>query len=110
MNTPIKIYIAGKMSGMPNFNFDAFDKAEKELKFMGFSVHNPAKHGREWVKAHPDRQMSPDEYKRILQNCIVAVKQADAIFLLLGWENSKGARLELKTALEENKKIYLQEK
>lgn len=38
-----------------------------------------------------------------------AEKECDAILLLNGWQMSKGVRLELKTALEMDMQIYLEE-
>ena len=46
-------------------------------------------------------QQMVDEQQKLEREC-------DAILLLDGWEKSKGVRLELKTALELDMKIYLE--
>jgi hypothetical protein len=36
------LFIAGRMRGVPHFNFPAFFKAQEELRFLGYTVYNPA--------------------------------------------------------------------
>lgn len=104
------IYIAGPMTGQKYFNFHSFDKAAKEYRLKGYNVFSPADHDREllgrpkswlpeetdsegpWIKwsiegAPSLRRMLGDDLEWIAKN-------ADAIHMLKGWENSKGARAE----------------
>ena len=37
-----RVYIAGPMSGLPEFNYPAFHAAAEKLRGMGFHVENPA--------------------------------------------------------------------
>ena len=39
----MKVYISGKITGNENY-LEEFSKAEKELKYCGYDVVNPAKH------------------------------------------------------------------
>ncbi len=55
-----RVYIASKMSGIPAFNFPAFDAMRVRLTNMGFDVVSPAdidrEHGfdgTEWLIEHP---------------------------------------------------------
>lgn len=43
-----KIYIARPMTGLPNYNFEAFDNAERTLKARGLEPMNPANIWRKW--------------------------------------------------------------
>lgn len=43
----MRIYLAGPMSGYPNFNFAAFDFAARKLRDLGFGVFSPAENERE---------------------------------------------------------------
>ena len=77
------IYIAGPMSGLPDHNYSAFHAAAAELTAAGEDVINPAESG---------LQDEPWDY------CIrVGLRQlltCDTIYLLPGWEKSRGAQLE----------------
>jgi hypothetical protein len=81
-----KIYIAGPMTGLPEFNKPAFFELAAKLEEQGHIVLNPAilPSGLEW-----------HEYMQI---CAPMVMVADAIHLMDGWENSKGARKEHRLA------------
>lgn len=85
----LSIYICGPMSGLPDLNFPAFYAAEDQLKRAGYAVLNPAdRAGR--VKNQP--------WEWYLRRGILDVCRADGIALLPGWENSRGAQLEMHVA------------
>lgn len=83
-----KIYIAGPMTGRPDFNYPAFHLAAEQLRAKGCTVENPAENdlppGREW-----------HEY---LRNALTKMLTCDAVAVLHGWESSKGAALEVHVA------------
>jgi hypothetical protein len=70
------------MTGLPYFNYPAFWEAEKFLISKGFSVKSPH---------HTPRQDSWSAYMRL---DITMLCECDSIYMLPGWENSKGAKLE----------------
>ncbi|WP_153448747.1 DUF4406 domain-containing protein [Vibrio algicola] len=88
-----KIYIAGPMSGIPEFNKPAFISKASELEQEGYIVLNPAilPNGMTW-----------EEYMYI---CIPMVSVADEIYMLKGWEESKGASIEHREALSMGKSV-----
>ena len=107
MDKPKKIFISGPMTGIDNYNFPRFDLAEKQLAEAGIDCVNPAnvcrKYKKETVLSNKAKfQEMIDEQQRLESEC-------DAIVLLDGWHESKGVRLELKTALELGMDIYLEE-
>ncbi|HHG0316967.1 TPA: DUF4406 domain-containing protein [Escherichia coli] len=78
----LKIYIAGPMTGYPDYNRAAFNAKASELMAEGHIVLNPA--------VLPGG-LCQSEYMDI---CLAMVRSADAIYLLNRWEESIGARAE----------------
>ena len=75
------IYISGPMTGLQDFNYPHFNRVAAELRSQDHDVINPASCFEvSWLES-------------ILRD-IELVAQADAIFLLRGWERSFGARIE----------------
>lgn len=107
MNEKRKIFISGPMTGYEDFNFPMFDTWEKILKSRGYDVVNPAnidrKHGLE--KVLNDK----NAFDAMINEELEELGKCDTIFLLSGWEKSKGTRRELKKALELGHDIMLQE-
>lgn len=94
------IYVAGPMSGLPNFNFQAFHTATEALRSEGWTVLNPAEKQAE-EEIHKAAMDTGDTalavkngfsfraaYLWDLQSVLVA----RAIYMLKGWETSPGAR------------------
>lgn len=98
------IYIAGPMSGIPYFNFLAFDEAKAFLTLQGWNVISPADLDRELhgfealtLPSSTDWTVLPKNLKltRIMTyDALAVINDADAIYMLRGWEKSKGARAE----------------
>lgn len=93
-----KVYITGPMSGYEEFNFPAFNRVEKLLRgTYGYKhVVNPA-------KLHPTTDLPRAEFlKQDLRELIAC----DAVFLLKGWEKSRGATLEAFVAYVLGLRLY----
>lgn len=101
-----KIYVAGPMRGIPEFNFPAFFKAASDLESQGYTVFNPAArdnehHGTDISKGNLDGSLeqAAAQHGFNLREALAAdlkyiCEEADAIAMLPGWENSKGANAE----------------
>ena len=101
----MKIYLAGPMRGIKNFNFPAFDKAAARLRRLGdHYVFSPAEHDR---TVDPEIENNPtgDEelaaktsdwtIRKALETDMTWIcQEADCIALLPGWEKSSGAKAE----------------
>jgi hypothetical protein len=97
------VYIAGPMTGYPEFNFPAFFKAQALFEKNGWKVFNPAAKDEE-AKVHEmeafktgDAAASIKEgfdYKAAFSWDCEKVINGDGIFMLKGWEKSTGARAE----------------
>ena len=107
----MKIYLAGPMRGIPEFNFPAFYKAAAALRAQAHFVFNPAekdveKHGKNFAKANAtgNEELAVKQYgfnlREALEVDLVWIcRHADAIALLPGWKNSKGATTEYALAI-----------
>jgi hypothetical protein len=110
----LKIYLAGPMQGYKDFNFPSFFRAAKKLRKKGHYVFNPAQrdteaHGNIFksetgtIKDVKDKTFSLRDALCADTNFICL--SADAIAMLPGWENSKGARAEHALSVALNHKI-----
>lgn len=80
----MRIYVAGPMTGLPEFNYPAFHSAAELLRDHGYQVVNPAD------TAVPDG--SP--WRAYMNDCIPKLLTCEAVALLPDWHTSRGARLE----------------
>jgi hypothetical protein len=102
----MRIYLAGPMRGIPNLNEAAFNAAAAKLRAEGHTVFNPAE--RDVETFGPNVLKSPSGSERtqarvaglsvlafrrevFAADCAWICAHADAIYLLPGWQNSKGA-------------------
>ena len=86
--TTHRIYLSGPMTGLPKLNFPAFNAAARLLRREGFEVVNPA-------EINPDAAL---DWHSCMRADIKALCDCNALALLPGWQNSKGAHLELHIA------------
>ena len=90
------LYLAGPMTGMPEHNYPAFREAARQLRGLGLWIINPAdlnEASRPW-----------DECMR--DNLVELGLRADGLVLLPGWQNSRGATLEVEIARRMGWPIY----
>lgn len=133
----MRYYIAGPMSGIPQFNFPLFHAAAAALRAQGFDIVSPAETDpedvREAAMASPDGKYGADGkvghetwgdmLARDVKQLADGVERQwidgadpefsatrlpiDGIAFLPGWENSKGARLEAFVGLLTGKSFAL---
>ena len=89
-----RVYIAGPMSGLPEFNFPAFRAAAKRWRDAGWEVVSPHEMDEQidGFDAKSDKAMPMEHYMR---RDVPELAKCDAIALLPGWEVSKGANNEI---------------
>jgi hypothetical protein len=85
-----RIYLAGPMSGLTDFNYPAFNEAAASLRALGFDVENPAEN------AAP----TCGSWAGYMRLSIVQMLACDCVVFLPGWEDSKGAQIEMSLAKE----------
>ena len=90
-----KVYISGPMTGIEDYNKPAFMKAAETLRAQGYEVVNPAEIAQEVSKVLKDPQWT--DYMRA---DLKALCGCDRVAMLDGYENSKGAMIEISLAVE----------
>ena len=103
--TQATAYIAGPMSGYPEYNFPAFDAAQARLEALGFKVISPAQIDRDEGFDPTKDEVTPELMADIVRRDIEAIIKSDIIILLDGWEDSKGAVAEANVGRWLNKPI-----
>ena len=105
----MKIYLAGPMRGYKDFNFPAFFAATAKLRADGHEVFNPAERDtKEWGSERLKSATGSEAEVAaklgfsglsLARQCFLAdtayiCTQADAIAVLPGWAQSRGAQAE----------------
>jgi len=101
------IYVAGPMRGHDEYNYPAFDRQAQILEKQGWTVVNPAEMDRSIsspekcpMEFNPSTNYDDQEFMRealhrdldqICNNCT-------AVYMMSGWETSRGAKAEWATA------------
>lgn len=91
-----KVYLSGPITGIETKSVHIFSAAEQFLTQQGFDVINP------WRLNHDHRKRWED-YMAV---DILALLECDAVYMLPGWETSRGARLEYAIACARDMDIY----
>lgn len=104
-----KLYLAGPMSGLPQFNFPAFADAKERLEAEGYDVcsphlrDDPAVQDAAWLSPDGNLDDLPlgligsDLYSTAVSNTL-DISECDGLALLPGWSKSSGARHEVEIA------------
>lgn len=110
----MKIYLAGPMSGYPQFNFPAFYEAAETLRRLGFDVVSPAEMdaltSAEIVSAamksidgslDNNGKVAGHTWGDLLSRDVKMIADGgiEGIMFLQDWQRSKGARLEATVGL-----------
>jgi hypothetical protein len=87
------VYIAGPITGQPNYNTSAFKEAERVLRYAGHTVLNP--------------RNTPLglTYAAYMDISLAMIRASDQVYALEGWSKSKGAATEVAYATSLNKPI-----
>lgn len=85
---PLKIYIAGPMTGLHNYNRRAFNRKANQLNALGHSVLNPA------------TLPSGLKESNYMDICLAMIRASNAMYMLDGWQDSQGATTEYHYALK----------
>lgn len=79
----MRVYVAGRMRGLPDLNMPAFAKAAQSLRVQGYEVYNPAA-----------ANLQGEPLAKIMAHVLPQLCECQAIAMQPGWWRSGGARIE----------------
>lgn len=103
-----KIYIAGPMTGLARWNRPAFEEAARTLRAQGWEVVSPVEVG-DAFGSQNTIVTTPGLLDAVIDEELAQLAKCDAIYLLRGWQDSRGTRTELYLALEKGLDIIIEE-
>ena len=80
-----RVYVAGPMTGIKDFNYPAFNAVADQIRALGYEVENPADHG----------IVEGAQWADYMAYDLTRLGLCGMIALLPDWEKSQGARLEV---------------
>ncbi len=98
------IYISGGITGIEKFE-KVFEEAEKKLKnkYPNEKIINPVA-----ISKEVEKKIQNPSYTDYMNEDIKILLECDTVFMLRGWERSKGASLEHHIAVVLEKNIIYQ--
>ena len=82
-----RVYISGPMTGIPEYNAPAFQKAYFDLQDADYFPVLPAPF------------VDGKQYTEYLRDDLKILLDCDGIYMLAGWQESKGAKIEHMVAM-----------
>ena len=90
------VYVAGKYSGNVETNIKHAEKVSIDLIRQGYAVITP----------HKNTAYYDIDYDTIIKMDLEILSRCDIIYMLKGWEESKGAKIEYDFARKEGINIF----
>jgi hypothetical protein len=87
-NSATRIYLSGPMTGLPDYNYPAFNAEAARLRALGYTVENPAE--------NPLPADAP--WHMCMRDAIRQMLTCDTVAFLPGWQVSRGANVEIELA------------
>lgn len=92
----MKLYLAGPMTGLPDFNRPAFNAEAARLRALGHVVVNPVELN----------EGNDGNWMACMKVDIRELIECDGIALLPGWFKSRGAKIECQLAVDLGLEVF----
>lgn len=96
----MRLYLAGPMSGITDWNYPLFHAEAARLRELGFAVYSPA-------EINAGREGDGWEACMARDLRVLVGPEVHGIALLPQWEESRGARLEHHVAVQLRKRVFV---
>jgi hypothetical protein len=117
MSKPKTFYLAGPMSGLPQFNFPTFHRVAALLREQGYTIISPAEMDSEAVQVaamaskdgtlDASGKIAGETWGDILAKDVKLIAdKIDGIIFLPDWDRSRGALLEATTSIMVNNREF----
>jgi len=123
---PLTFYLAGPMSGIPQFNYPEFHRVAKELRDAGYNIISPVEEDSPELQAtlmaskdglvngvqHVDTKakVEGETWGDILARDVQTIfNRCDGVVVMKDWGKSRGARLEVFVANLAGRSIFVYE-
>ena len=107
----MKVYVCGKMTGLPEYNYPKFIEVAENLRQKGFTVYNPVDAQVDLETIHEvDNFMfnrltgekpveeARFEWEDYMKASLKMMLECDIVYVLDGYEDSRGANVEIQLA------------
>lgn len=103
----MRLYCAGPMRGLPEYNYPAFRELKAQLLMMGHLPISPVDRDKESGFNEKTDIPTQDFMRKALEWDLQQVCRSDGVVVLPGWRKSLGARAEVATARAVGLPVYI---
>jgi len=94
------IYVSGPVTKNDNAKIQ-FEEADKFIRKIGHVPLNP-------IRIDPPHPLKKDHWLYYMRKSVELLMKSDAIYLLSGWENSPGAKIEFDLCIKLGIPVYFE--
>jgi hypothetical protein len=90
----MRLYVAGPMTGIEDYNYPEFLRVEGVLRDLGYDVLNPAR-----IDELYNPTKAPRQWDWYMRHAVAMLLACKGVATLAGWPASRGATIEVNLAV-----------
>ena len=102
----MKVYVSGPITGHANLNRAAFDQAVAQLRELGLDAVNPHEIADPTPEIIASWTTEDDRWSWFMRQDIKALVDCDAVYMIEGWQYSRGATIESMLARDIGLRVF----